>query len=68
MQSKTHYCFGEGSHNDGCNCDCVTCIKRNTDIKQELFNEKLYKRISELSGYLQRDSEFRLMVAKELKK
>lgn len=68
MQGKTHFCLGAGSHEDGCDCDCGVCISRNEDLKREAFNKRLSERIAELTGYLQRDTEFRTMVAEELLK
>ena len=61
---KSHYCFGEGSHPDGCDCACDTCNTKREELRREAANARLSQRIQEVFH----DSEFRSYLVKELEK
>lgn len=61
---NTHYCFGGFAHQDSCDCKCGTCVSHREDLARRAFNKRLSQRIKEVFA----DSEFRLLLAKEILK
>lgn len=41
MKQASHFCFGDGSHSDNCDCVCGPCCERKSFLKYQEISVKI---------------------------